>query len=58
MERENHTKETSSQTIKSICDILEIFNLPDSAVDKIRKKCWHLADSVPQGHGNGETTKK
>jgi len=45
--------ETQSQTIKSICDILEAFDLPESAVQKIRKKCWYLADNEPQGNGNG-----
>jgi len=48
-------EETSSQTIKSICDILEALDMPSSAVNKIRKKCWHLADSMPQGNGNGKS---
>ena len=48
------TEETQSQTIKSICDILEAFGLPESAVQKIRKKCWYLVDNKYTGSGNGK----
>ena len=44
---------TQSQTIKQILEICEMFDMPDSAVAKIRKKCWYLADSKGKEEGNG-----
>lgn len=49
-------KQTQSQTVKQICDLLEAFGLPQTAVEKVKKLCWYLADSEPQagkGRGNG-----
>jgi hypothetical protein len=51
--KDTFIKETPSQTIGFICDMLNAFGLPENAVNIIRKKCWYLADSVPQGNGNG-----
>ena len=46
-------EETQSQTIKSILELCEVFDVPENAVAKIRKKCWNLADSEPTGKGKG-----
>jgi len=48
-----HPQETQSQIIKSVLDIVEAFGLPDTAVDKIRKKCWQIANGQRQGQNNG-----
>ena len=47
-------QETQSQTIKSILELCEAFDMPESAVSIIRKKCWYLADSIPEGNGKDE----
>ena len=43
--------ETQSQIIKSVLDIVEAFGLPDTAVDKIRKKCWQIANYKDNDNG-------
>jgi len=45
------SKLTPSQTIKVTLTIVEAFGLPKSATEKIRKLCWHLADSEPPKNG-------
>jgi hypothetical protein len=47
-------KLTPSQTINIILTIFEAFGAPFPTTKKVRKLCWHLADSEPQGNGNGK----
>lgn len=49
---------TPSQTINVILTIFEAFGAPFPTTEKVRKLCWHLADSEPQEERNVETTKK
>lgn len=47
------SQETPSQVIKSILELCEAFGMSENAVSIVRKKCWYLADSEPEGNGNG-----
>lgn len=47
------SQETPSQVIKSVLELCEAFDMSENAVSIIRKKCWYLADSEPEGNGNG-----
>jgi hypothetical protein len=46
---------TQSQTIKQILELCEVFGMTEEALNKVRKKCWYLADSQGEGNGNGKT---
>ena len=50
--------ETQSQTIKNILELCESFGVPAEVVSLIRKKCWYLADSMPEEKGNGNVKEK
>lgn len=50
---ENGNELTQSQTIKQVLELCEAFNMPETAVSMVRKKCWYLADSEGKGAGNG-----
>jgi hypothetical protein len=53
-EKNMDSQDTQSQIIKSILELCEAFEMPESAVSIIRKKCWYLADSEPEGNGKDE----
>jgi hypothetical protein len=37
-------KLTPSQAIRQILDIIELYDMPEKAVQKVKKLCWNIAD--------------
>jgi hypothetical protein len=33
-----------SQAIRQICDILDVIDVPETAIKKIKKLCWNISD--------------
>ena len=45
-------KLTPSQAIRQILDIIELYDMPEKAVQKVKKLCWNIADfkdELPKG---------